>query len=245
MSTAQLVYAVVALLTVSFFIVSMLIRSSIPRFFDNETSTIRESLNVPPRQPSEHPNRSDDQDVPDSDVAMRDQLRAARAELQILREEMESDERRYRLLREYAAQGLSQSRLSFRASLAAAGSGFVIIVSGVVFAALGTSFSQSVVPVISGSVIETVSLLFFTQDRRNQQAMFEFFERLRQDRKLDESLAILRGISEEPLKSRIQATLTLHFAGFADIGGILGPSFPEVPVHHAVRVSADSDVPGG
>src|SRR5205807_2632523 len=113
-------------------------------------------------------------------------------ELARMRQQAEQDERRYRLLREYAAQGLAQSKMSFRVSLLAAALGFGVILVGVALAIVGKSPEQSLVPVVAGAVVETVGGLFFVQDRRTQQTMINFFDKLREDRKLDEALS-LRG----------------------------------------------------
>ncbi|MGH3853600.1 MAG: TRADD-N-associated membrane domain-containing protein [Pseudonocardiaceae bacterium] len=95
-------------------------------------------------------------------------------------------------------------------------SGFVVILVGVIFAIIGAAPSQTLIPVAGGAIIEAVSLLFVGQDRRNQQRMFEFFERLREDRKLDESLELLRMITDDSIRSRMQAILALHFGGIED-----------------------------
>jgi hypothetical protein len=134
----------------------------------------------------------------------------------------EMDERRYRLLRAYATQGLTQSKISFNTSLSAATLGFVVILGGVILSLLGGRIEQAIVPVIGGTVIDAVALLFFVQDRRHQKTMFDFFERLREDRKLDEALALLRNTSDEQVRSRVQAAMALHFAQVPDALHVLG-----------------------
>lgn len=134
----------------------------------------------------------------------------------------ELDERRYRLLRAYATQGLTQSKISFNTSLSAATLGFIVILGGVVLSLLGGRIEQAIVPVIGGTVIDAVSLLFFVQDRRHQKTMFDFFERLREDRKLDEALALLRNTPDEQIRSRVQAAMVLHFAGVPEGLHVLG-----------------------
>jgi TRADD-N domain-containing protein len=138
------------------------------------------------------------------------------------RHDAEVDERRYRLLRAYATQGLTQSKISFNTSLSAAALGFVVILVGVVLSLLGGRIEQAIVPVIGGAVIDAVSLLFFVQDRRHQKTMFDFFERLREDRKLDEALTLLRNTPDEQIRSRVQAAMVLHFAGVPEALHVLG-----------------------
>jgi hypothetical protein len=147
-----------------------------------------------------------------------------------LRQEADAEERRYRLLRSYATQGLTQGRVSFWASIWAATFGFIIILLGVVAALVGGETDQALVPIIGGAVIDAVSLLFFAQDRRHQTAMFDFFERLREDRKLDEALALLRTIADESVQSRVQAAMALHFAAVPDALLVLGQqALPKTP----------------
>jgi hypothetical protein len=47
--------------------------------------------------------------------------------------------------------------------------------------------------------------------------MFDFFEKLREDRKLDESLELLKVITDSGIRSRMQAVLALHFSGIDDM----------------------------
>jgi hypothetical protein len=51
--------------------------------------------------------------------------------------------------------------------------------------------------------------------------MFEFFERLREDRKLDEALLLMRTAQSGELQARVHAAITLHFANVPDILKVL------------------------
>lgn len=94
--------------------------------------------------------------------------------------------------------------------------------TGVILSLLGGRPEQAIVPVVGGAVIDAVSLLFFVQDRCHQKTMFDFFERLREDRKLDEALALLRTTPDKKIRSRVQAAMVLHFAGVPDALNVLG-----------------------
>jgi hypothetical protein len=132
-----------------------------------------------------------------------------------------ADDRRYALLRAYAQQSLNQTRLSFFASLSAAGLGFVVIIIGAMLSIVQTNPINGITAVIAGTIIDAVSLLFFSQDRRHQRTMFEFFERLREDRKLDEALLLMRTSQPGALQARVHAAMTLHFANVPDLLKVL------------------------
>jgi hypothetical protein len=51
--------------------------------------------------------------------------------------------------------------------------------------------------------------------------MVEFFEALRTDRKLDESLTFIERIEDPNLRGRLQAVLALAFVNVAEIGALL------------------------
>lgn len=135
----------------------------------------------------------------------------------------ESGFRQYALLREYHAQGLAQSRVSFWFSLTFASIGFAVIALGVGIVLqreepTGGSLMQVVsgagkpaLTIISGTIIDAVAALFFVQSNKARQLMTEFFDKLRMDRKLDEALKLAEQIPEPLVSSRLKAVLALHF----------------------------------
>lgn len=66
---------------------------------------------------------------------------------------------------------------------------------------------------ISGAVTEAVAALFFTQSNQARALMARFFDRLRDDRRLEESLALATGIEDSVLRSSLQALLSMHLIG--------------------------------
>ena len=132
----------------------------------------------------------------------------------------ESGYRQYALLREYHAQGLAQSRISFWFSLTFASIGFAVIALAVGLfletAPTGSGWMDNagkpVFTLVSGTVIDAVAALFFVQSNKARQLMTEFFDKLRTDRKLDESLKLAETISDSIVSSRLKAILALHFA---------------------------------
>lgn len=123
-------------------------------------------------------------------------------------------ERQYLLMREYHAQGLAQSKISFWFSLVFASLGFAVIVSAAVTLQPDEKvFAQgrTVVTLIAGTVIDAVAALFFVQSNKARQLMVAFFDRLRSDRKLDEALRLVGAIDDPGLRSRLQGLIAMHF----------------------------------
>jgi hypothetical protein len=133
---------------------------------------------------------------------------------------VEAGFRQYALLREYHAQGLAQSRISFWFSLTFASIGFAVIALAVGIFLQGTpagsgwldSAGKPIFTLISGTVIDAVAALFFVQSNKARQLMTEFFDKLRTDRKLDESLKLTEAIADPAVSSSLKALLALHFA---------------------------------
>jgi uncharacterized membrane protein (DUF485 family) len=118
----------------------------------------------------------------------------------------------YKILREYSAQGLGQSRVSFNVSIGFAALGFLVLVVGVLVAIFSKSGkSTAVIPVISGGIVEAVSALFFTVNARAQKVMVEFFDKLRDDRRIEEALRLRSTITDEAMANRLQVLLALQF----------------------------------
>lgn len=131
--------------------------------------------------------------------------------------------RQYALLQEYHAQGLAQSKISFWFSLIFAAIGFAIIIFSVLsylLTPMGYSESATIIDkagkpifaVVAGTIIDAVAGLFFVQSNKARQLMTDFFDKLRVDRKLDESLSVLSQIDDKTVSSRVKALLALNFA---------------------------------
>jgi len=122
-------------------------------------------------------------------------------------------EQQYALFRAYHAQGLDQSKISFWFSLGFASLGFLVIIMGV-FLLLGESAQAAKAPftLASGTIIDAVAALFFIQSNRARRLMTEFFDRLRIDRKLDESLRLAKEIEDENIQAVLKSILALNFA---------------------------------
>jgi hypothetical protein len=126
----------------------------------------------------------------------------------------------YALLREYHAQGLSQSRTSFWFSLIFAALGFAIIAYSIILFteqenAGGSVLSNAGKPIfvlVAGTIIDAVSALFFVQSNKASDRRADFFDKLRIDRKLEESLKLVADISDTQINSNLRALLAINFA---------------------------------
>jgi hypothetical protein len=113
---------------------------------------------------------------------------------------------------EYHAEGLAQSKLAFIVSLVFASLGFVLIATAVIAVLLGAQVGAGVITLVSGSVVEAVASLFFVQSNRARTTMVEFFDRLRVDRSLEESLKLADAITDPLIRSRVQTLLAVRLA---------------------------------
>lgn len=118
-------------------------------------------------------------------------------------------------LSEYYSQVLSQSRISFWFSLIFASIGFLVILLGAL-TFVDSKLSSSVITMISGLIIDSVSALFFVQSKSAQKSMSDFFEKLRLDRGISDSKEICETISDSSTKDAIKVRLALHLAGISE-----------------------------
>lgn len=138
------------------------------------------------------------------------------------------EQKQYLLLKEYHAQGLSQSKISFWFSLIFASLGFFVIIIAILtmdrtvkFTEQGTTF----ITLTAGTIIDAVSALFFVQSNKARKLMTEFFDKLRADRKFEKSLLLADQIPNEDLQSRLKIMLSLNFADVKSTDGILSSMF--------------------
>jgi len=118
-------------------------------------------------------------------------------------------------LSEYYSQVLSQSKISFWFSLIFASIGFTVILLGA-FTFVQNNIGSSVVTMISGVIIDSISALFFVQSKSAQKSMSEFFEKLRLDRGISDSKEICETISDHSTKDALKVQLALHLAGISE-----------------------------
>lgn len=124
----------------------------------------------------------------------------------------ELEERNEVLLKDYHAHGLAQSRVAFQFSLVFASLGFLLIAGSVVAALFQDARDATVPALVSGTVIEAVSGLFFVQSNRARAVMTSFFEKARVDRSLTEALRLAEEVPDPLIRSRLQTVLSLRLA---------------------------------
>jgi hypothetical protein len=125
------------------------------------------------------------------------------------------------LMREYHAQDLSQSKISFWFSLVFASFGFSIIALSVGLFLQGNqnpsggwleTAGKPAFTLVAGTVIDAVAALFFVQSNKARQLMVEFFDKLRVDRKLDEALALISKIEDKSISGRVRGIIAMNFS---------------------------------
>lgn len=142
-----------------------------------------------------------------------------------------TNERQFLLLKQYHAQGLGQSRISFWFSLIFAACGFAVIVLSILNVDNSKSIltqPSSIISLISGTIIDAVSALFFVQSNKSRELMSTFFEKLRADRKIEESLKLADSITDENLRSKLKMILSLHFAEIVTSDNIVSLVFKDL-----------------
>jgi len=93
--------------------------------------------------------------------------------------------------------------------------GFGVIISGLLSWQADREFSKqagSFITMLAGTVIDAVSALFFVQSNKARQLMSEFFDKLRIDRKLEESLKLCNDIHNPDLRDRLRTLIALSFS---------------------------------
>jgi hypothetical protein len=115
-------------------------------------------------------------------------------------------------LANYYNQALSRANISFWFSLIFASIGFGVIIFA--FASHEASdLYGTIVKVVSGTVIDAVSALFFVQSTNAQKSMSEFFEKLRLDRLNAEARDMIAEIENVERRDQLRAQLILKYSG--------------------------------
>ena len=117
------------------------------------------------------------------------------------------------LLKNYHEQALLQASVQFWFSLFAAVAGFVFIIIMILNNTHDMEWFDYVVKILPGVIIEAISALFFQQSKEIRDRATEFFDRLREDDKIDRSMDIAESIPDESLRSEVKAKIALHISG--------------------------------
>ena len=115
-------------------------------------------------------------------------------------------------LANYYNQALRSARISFYFSLLFASIGFGVIIFAFI-SYQGADVAGAVIKVVSGTVIDAVSGLFFVQSTNSQKSMGEFFEKLRLDRLIAEARTMISEIEDPILRDQLRAQMILKYSG--------------------------------
>ena len=111
----------------------------------------------------------------------------------------------------YHQQAIDQAKIQFWFGVVAASIGFIWIL------VIGSSGEiqgfQTLVRILPGIVVDSVSILFLRQAEDTRRRATELFDRLRKDKQMTEATALVSTISDQRLQSVVRAQLALHMAG--------------------------------
>lgn len=132
------------------------------------------------------------------------------------------------LVNSYHQQALSQARVQFWFSVAAATVGFGYILYSASTAS-GDGWT-TVVRILPGVVIDAVAVLFFRQAEQTRQRATELYDRLRKDSQAAMAKELLTSIDDLRIRSIAQAQIALHLSGVTtkdfDVAGFLAQPLP-------------------
>lgn len=135
-------------------------------------------------------------------------------EIEKIVKEPEKDGRPFEVkaLSNYYNQALSRANISFWFSLIFASIGFGVIIFAFITHESG-NVVDTAIKVVSGTVIDAVSALFFVQTNNAQKSMSEFFEKLRLDRLNVEARELIGEIEDPERRDQLRAQLVIKYAG--------------------------------
>lgn len=116
-----------------------------------------------------------------------------------------------KLISGYHEQALSQAKAQFWFSVVSASVGFAWILYG------GSEISPDNLATMSrilpGVVLDAVAFLFFRQASETRQRATELYDRLRRDKQVSESVALVSSIEDVRVRSAVKAQIALHMSG--------------------------------
>lgn len=127
---------------------------------------------------------------------------------------LSSQEKQNFLLEKYHNQVLMHSNFSFWFSMVFASLGFMMILTSMYSLVKSGSFldqGPAIMKIISGTIIDSVSALLIVQSNKMRKSMTVFFDKLRSDRKLEETLKLIETIKEPELQDRLKIVIALEF----------------------------------
>lgn len=111
----------------------------------------------------------------------------------------------------YHEQRLSQSKWAFRLSLGGSIVGFLVIIISV-FLGIFTGDSQWS-GIVSGTIVEAVSALFYTLSNKVNEKISEFFEELTKDSNIKDSIGLIEQVKNDDIRDELVVKMSLHLSG--------------------------------
>jgi hypothetical protein len=138
------------------------------------------------------------------------------------------------LISGYHEQALSQAKAQFWFSVVAATIGFAWILYG------GSQISPEKLAttshILPGVVMNAVAFLFFRQSSETRRRATDLYDRLRRDKQVAESVALVSSIEDVLVRSAVRAQIALHMSG-------LQPAPIELSSFLSAQRGASSDPP--
>lgn len=135
-------------------------------------------------------------------------------------ENVNFDDKVEQLIQDHHKQAITQATVQFWFSLAAAVIGFIFIVV-IIMISDSVAWYEYVLKLVPGIIIETVSVLFFSQSKDTRERASDFLNRLREDRQYAKSINIVESITDEKLKAIVKAKIALSMSNVETENGFL------------------------
>lgn len=113
--------------------------------------------------------------------------------------------------REYHIQRLTQSKWSFWLSIIGSIVGFFILIWSIWYGVVNNDHEWG--GVVSGIIIEAVSVLFYTLSNNANDKISEFFKELTIDSNVKEALCLTQKIKDDAIRDELMVKLSLHLSG--------------------------------
>ena len=107
----------------------------------------------------------------------------------------------------YHTQGLKQAKIGFYFGLFGAFIGLIVIICALIFS------TDKSLGIISGTVIELVSLLVFKISDKAIARMGEFFDKLGEDSNRIKAIDLIKGIKDDGIRDELSVKLALFLVG--------------------------------
>ena len=113
--------------------------------------------------------------------------------------------------KKYHNQRLGQSKWAFRLSFCGSIAGFLILIWSI---RRGIEVDNPEwVGMISGGILEGVSVLFYTLSNKANEKISEFFKELTKDSNVKDALKLADDIEDSEIKDQLKVKLALHLVG--------------------------------